>query len=155
VRHLPRVAARRKLRPLYRSGDVVWLLETLETNPARGKVKHSMVRRDGRIAGWFVYQLAPNGVAEVVQIAATDGTIDLVLDHLFAQAAKDGAAALSGQVDPLLFRGLSGRQCLFHHENDSWMLVHSRDPEIREAINDGSAFLSRMDGEWWVSELLR
>jgi hypothetical protein len=155
VRYLPRITSRRKLRPLYRAGDVVWLMETLETNPARGRLRKSMVRAGGRVAGWYVYQLSSGGIAEVAQIAATDATVDVVLDHLFAQAYREGALAISGQVDPLLFRGLAGRQCLFHHENDSWVLVHSRDPEIREAINDGSAFLSRMDGEWWISELLR
>lgn len=152
---LPGLARRRKLRPLYRSGEVVWLLETLEVNPERGRLRKMMVKDGESVAGWYVYQLRPGGTAEVIQVVATDATVDAVLDHLFHQADEDGAVALSGQVDPMLFQALSGRQCLFHHENDSWVLVHSRDPEIREAINDGNAFLSRMDGEWWISELLR
>lgn len=155
VAQMPRVARRRKLRPMYRAGDVVWIMETLEANPERGRLRRMMVRKDGQVAGWYLYQLSPQGIAEVVQVAATDTTVDVVIDHLLHQAYEDGALALSGQVDPMLFRALSGRGCLFHHENDSWILVHSRDPEIREAINDGSAFLSRMDGEWWISELLR
>lgn len=155
VAQLPELARRRKLRPLYRSGEVVWLLETLVTNPDRGSLRKMMVRSGDRVAGWYVYQLCASGVAEVVQVVATDGSVDAVIDHMFRQAADDGALAISGQVDPMLFRALAGRRCVFHHENESWMLVHSRDPEIREAIHDGNAFLSRMDGEWWISELLR
>jgi hypothetical protein len=29
-------------------------------------------------------------------------------------------------------------------------LVHSRDPEIMAAIHRGEAFLSRLEGEWWL-----
>lgn len=152
---LPRITASRALRPTYNAGTANWMLETLTANPARGGLQKRLVREGERVIGWYLYYLQPDGMAEVIQIGANDLTIDAVLDHLFRQAAEDGAVAVSGQVDPMLFRALSGRQCVFHHENDSWMLIHARDPEIRDAINSGRAFISRMEGEWWISALLR
>lgn len=152
---LPRVAASRALRPTYSAGTVNWMIETLAANPARGGLHKKVVRDGERLLGWYLYYLQPDGMAEVIQIAADETTVDAVLDHLFHQAAEDGALAVSGQVDPMLFRALSGRQCVFHHENDSWMLVHTRNTEIRDAIASGHAFISRMEGEWWISALLR
>jgi len=32
-----------------------------------------------------------------------------------------------------------------------WVLIHSRRPEILPAVERGDAFLSRLDGEWWLS----
>lgn len=152
---LPRITASRALRPTYSAGTANWMLETLTTNPARGGLHKRMVRDKGRVIGWYLYYLQADGMAEVIQLGADESSIDVVLDHLFHQAAADGAVAVSGQVDPMLFRALAGRQCVFHHENDSWMLVHARNPEIRDAINSGRAFISRMEGEWWISALLR
>lgn len=152
---LPRITANRSLKPTYSAGTASWMLETLNANPARGGLHKRIVRDRERVLGWYVYYLQADGMAEVVQLAADDATVDAVLDHLFHQAAADGALAVSGQVDPMLFRALSGKQCVFHHENDSWMLVHARNAEIRDAINSGRAFISRMEGEWWISALLR
>ena len=152
---LPRITASRALRPTYSAGTANWMLDTLSTNPARGGLHKRMVRAEGKVIGWYLYYLQSDGMAEVIQIGAEESTIGAVLDHLFHQAAADGAVAVSGQVDPMLFRALSGRQCVFHHENDSWMLIHARDPEIRDAISSGRAFISRMEGEWWISALLR
>ena len=152
---LPRVTANRALQPTYNAGTASWMLETLTANPERGGLHKRIVRDGDRTLGWYLYYLQTDGMAEVIQIAADDTTIDTVLDHLFHQAAADGALAVSGQLDPLLFRALAGRQVVFHHENDSWMLIHARDPAIRTAIDTGRAFISRMEGEWWISALLR
>ncbi len=152
---LPRITASRSLTPTYSAGTASWMLETLTVNPARGGLHKRIVRDGKRLLGWYVYYLQSDGMAEVVQLAADDTTVDAILDHLFQQASADGAIAVSGQVDPMLFRALSGKRCVFHHENDSWMLVHARNAEIRDAINSGRAFISRMEGEWWISALLR
>jgi len=58
-----------------------------------------------------------------------------------------------GQVDPAFFHALSKKDCLFHHDGGSWMLVHSRHPELLHAIHRGDAFLTRLEGEWWISFL--
>ena len=46
---------------------------------------------------------------------------------------------------------LSDKNFLFHRGDRSWMLVHSRRPEVLDAIHRGTAFLTRMEGEWWIS----
>jgi hypothetical protein len=107
-------------------------------------------RREHGALGWYLYYAEPGGIGEVVQIAARDGSVDDVLDHLFYDAWRHGVVALSGQLQPRLLRALSDRSCLFRH-GGAWMLVHARDPELISVIHRGDAFLTRLDGEWWIN----
>jgi hypothetical protein len=104
--------------------------------------------------GWYLYYGNSGGIGAVVQIGAKEGCAEEVLDHLSYHAKQRGLVAISGQVDPALFPALAGKDCLFHHDGGSWMLVHSRHPELLQAIHRGDAFLTRLDGEWWISFLL-
>lgn len=152
---LPKVARRRRLRPSYSPDTLRWMLDTLTVNPARGPLRKAVVIDGGEVVGWYLYYLRDGEIAEVAQLAAADTARDVVLDHLFDHARRDGAVAVSGQVEPGLFQALAGRQCVFHHESDTWVLVHAKDREVLDTINDGRAFLTRMEGEWWISEVLR
>ena len=73
-------------------------------------VRHLVYDRGGRVAGWYIYYLAPGGVAQVLQVAAPDRDPDLVLDHLFWHAARGGAAAVQGRLEPATFGSLRGRR---------------------------------------------
>jgi len=46
-------------------------------------------------------------------------------------------------------QALSDRRCWFRQEG-TWTLVHSRHRDILSAVHQGDAFLSRLDGEWWL-----
>lgn len=142
------------LHPHYDGNSSSWLLERLARNKNRGTLQKVNVLDGRRTLGWYVYYENFDGTGEVVQIGAKGDCIDRVLDHLFYRAKKNGLVAVTGQMDPGLFPALARRNCLFHHDGGSWMLIHSRYPELVDAVHRGDAFLTRMDGEWWISSLL-
>jgi hypothetical protein len=145
----------RSLRPQYDDGALNWLLETLEHKQGRGALHRVLVRNARHeTIGWYLYYGAAGEVGAVVQMGAKHGCAEEVLDHLFYHAKQHGVVALSGQVDPALFHVYSRSDCLFHHDGGSWMLVHSRDPALLQAIDRGDAFLTRLEGEWWIGSLL-
>lgn len=142
----------RSLRPQYDERVLNWLLETLAQKTGRGTFEKVLVRNSGQeVVGWYLYYRNPDGIGEVVQMGAKDHCADVVLDHLFYHARRRGLVAVSGQVDHAFFSALSKKDCLFHHDGGSWVLVHSRHPELLHAIHRGDAFLSRLEGEWWIS----
>lgn len=61
----------------------------------------------------------------------------------------DRTAAISGRVDPRFIADFSGAHCKCRLDGP-WMLVHSRRAELREVIQRGDAFLTRLDGEWFM-----
>jgi hypothetical protein len=145
----------RSLHPHYDAASAGWLLETLGRKVGRGDFHRVLVRNPKQeTLGWYMYYLVRDGVGAVVQLGAREGCAEQVFDHLCHHAAGQGAIAISGQVDPAFFHALAARDCLFHHDGGSSFLVHSRHPEILHAIHRGDAFLTRMEGEWWISFLL-
>ena len=110
-----------------------------------------MLVRDvrGDVLGWYLYYLRPGGVGEVVQIGATHDSIGEVLAHLFFDAWRRGALAVSGQLDPAFMEALSEQHCLFD-SGAFWTLLNSNDFEVLEAIYRGDAFLTRLEGEGWI-----
>jgi len=85
----------------------------------------------------------------VVQIAACNGSFGRVLQRLFADAWRQGAAAVRGRLDPRHIQEFSDRHCWFRREG-TWTLVHSRHADLAAAIHQGNAYLSRLEGEWWL-----
>ena len=102
-----------------------------------------------RLLGWYLYYVRAGGVSEVVQVAARNGSFSRVLQRLLADAWRHGAAAVRGRLDPRHVQELSDRHCWFRREG-TWTLVHSRHPDLAAAIHQGNAFLSRLEGEWWL-----
>ena len=151
--HFDEVAGARSLRPEYRADVLEWLLARVREKRVFGDLHEVAVwSSPGVIAGWVLYFLRPGGVAQVAQIAARPGggSTGLVLDHLFHDAWRHGAIAVSGRLEPAMMPDLVARKCEFRREGP-WMLVHARDPEVMRAIERGDAFLSRLEGEWWMS----
>lgn len=136
------------LRPVYDPDIAGWLLEMLARKPGAGRLRKVLVRMaDGEIAGWYVCAGSPGGVGEVVQIGARAGAMGAVLDHLWAQAWREGMVALVGRLDPLHIHDFSARGCLFHHRGH-WTLVSSREQELLDVLQRGEAFFTRLEGEW-------
>jgi hypothetical protein len=145
----------RALYPKYEQSTAEWLLQTLAQKNGHGDFYRVLVRNSQREAvGWYLYSLMPGGIGSVVQMGARPDSSEMVFDHLCRHAKEHGAIAVSGQVDPAFFHTLAARDCVFHHDGGSSFLIHSRNPEIMQAIHRGDAFLSRLEGEWWVNFLL-
>ena len=149
LERLERVAPRFELYPNYDEEFLTWLFRELAAVDVRGTPVKNLVRApNGQAVGWYVYYLAPGGIAETLQVAAPDGHLGMVLDHLFWHAARGGAVTLRGRVEPALLGPLSQRRVIFRLSN--WVLVHSRQVEVLAALGCGRAFLTRLDGEWWM-----
>jgi hypothetical protein len=148
--HLPEVADGNALQPEYDARSLAWLLEQTARKARHGKLRARAVLEGGRrLIGWYLYYVLAGGVSEVVQIAASNGSYDRVLQRLLADAWRHGATAVRGRLDPRHVQELSDRHCWFRREG-TWTLVHSRHADLAAAIHQGSAFLSRLEGEWWL-----
>jgi len=148
--HLPDVADGNALQPQYDARSLAWLLEQTSLKSRHGKLRaRAVLERGRRLIGWYLYYLRSGGVSEVVQIAARNGSFDRVLQGLLADAWRQGAAAVRGRLDPRHVQELSDRHCWFRREG-TWTLVHSRHADLAAAIHKGNAFLSRLEGEWWL-----
>jgi hypothetical protein len=138
------------LRPAYEPESFAWLLRMTASKKVHGELRKVLVRdAAGAALGWYLYYLQPGGVSRLVQLAAADGAAGLLLDHLFFDARSRGAAAVSGRMDPALPRELSDHHCRFVCHSRG-VLIHSRDDALLQAVHRGDAFLSRLDGEWWM-----
>lgn len=144
----PEAADAGSLRPTYDSRTFRWIIDKASRKGRRGDFYKVAVRScRGELAGWYLYCANAEGLGEVIQIVATSQGIHDVLDHLFYHAWSQGLVALSGRLEPRFMQALSDKYCIFHRRGP-WVLVHSKWPELRTAILESKAFLSRLEGEW-------
>jgi hypothetical protein len=139
------------LRPEYDEPAVRWLLEQLTAKRGLGELqRRAVVDEDGAVIGWWLYYANPRGVGQVAQVAARKGRYEDVLAYLFHDAYARGLTALAGRLEPDIVPAL-GTEGVWLHRDGPWALVHSPRPELVAAILGGEAFLSRLEGEWWMS----
>ena len=148
LEHQPEVLGDARLRVDYDETFLEWLFREMAAVRTRGTLRRRLLRRNGDLLGWYVAYLKPRGLSEVVDITAKKGELGVVLDCLFAEGWRCGAAALEGRLDPGLYESVSSRRCLLRY--GTWALFHSRDPDALAAISLGSSALTRLDGEWWM-----
>ena len=159
LEHLPALVSSLRLYPDYDRGYLEWLFGELAVVRTRwgplvagkfrrGGLAGSLVRRNGRVLGWYVYYLEPGGPSRVLQIVAGETDGEVVLHHLLHDASTKGAAAVYGRLEPRLFGALSARRPMLRF-SEGRSLIQSRHPEITAAILAGDALLTRLEGEWW------
>ncbi len=140
-----------QLKGNYSEDQLSWLLEKVSALVSRGRFEEHVVRDEKeRVIGWFMYFLADDGQAQVLQIAAKPKLQKAVLEDLFNHAYQRGCVALQGRVEPSFMQSLDDVGCMFRYWGPS-TLVHSRDPELLLAYQSGHDFLTRLDGEWWMA----
>ncbi len=148
--HLPEVLNGNSLHPVYDARSLAWLLEQAARKTRHGALRaRAVFNGKRRLIGWFLYYVNPGRMSEVVQIAARDGSFGRVLQRLLVDAWRHGATAVRGRLDPHFVQELSDRHCWLRTEG-TWTLVHSRHADVMAAIQRGEAFLSRLEGEWWL-----
>jgi ribosomal protein S18 acetylase RimI-like enzyme len=132
----------------YDADSLKWLLDYMERTPKRGHLRKIFLRDERqKIVGFYVYYVLPGAVGEVVQFGGDPKFTKSILDHLFCDAAERGLIALHGMVDLRKMADFSDRGCFFTCRG-GWSLAYSRTPELLEILNQGDAFLTRLDGEW-------
>jgi hypothetical protein len=154
AKHLPEISEileRWTLRPRYSPETLSWVLDSVSQKHELGPLQRVLVRDSSRVAiGWFVYGLNRGGTSDVAQFGAAAGYTEVVLARLMDHARRRGVIALAGRFDPGTARELSAAGASFRREGP-WMLYHSRHPGVESAIESGNAFVSRLEGEWWLN----
>lgn len=142
------VVGDRALHPDYEVPWLEWLLALARQTMPSAVLRQRLVRDEReRPVGWFLYAVAPDGLGEVLQLAARKDSSAVVFDCLLADAWRAGVTMLSGRLEPGMVADMSARHCVFRRA-DHWTLVQTQDPEILATIAAGKAFLSRLEGEW-------
>lgn len=145
----------RALRPKYDVASLKWLLGLLARQNGDVAFKKILVRDSSQeTVGCYLYYRHAAGVADVVQIAARPKAINEVLEHLFYDAYRHGLMAVSGQLDARFLPALGAKYCLFNRGDGSWLLAHSKRPDLLAAVHRGDAFLTRLEAEWWIGFVL-
>ena len=148
-------SARRSLRPAYEADSLKWLLGQLAQKTGPGSFQKVVVRDSaGEIVGWYLYYLKRGAIGEVIQVGATRDSLNEVLEHLFYHAWRLGVVAVSGQLDVTALAAFSEEGCVLRHDGGPGLLIHSRDSNVLHAVHRGDAFISRLEGEWWIGWLL-
>jgi hypothetical protein len=130
------------LRPCYEVGELQSRID--------GSTHTALLRRPGGdVAGWYIYHLSNNRIAEVLQVGCNPDSAREVIAHLFVDAVNQRAVAVSGRLEPHIAQALPLR-CPILYRRLGTMLIHSKDLRILETIRSGNALLSRIDGEWAV-----
>lgn len=146
IRHL---SGDRALQPEYEPDSFRWLLRKASDKKIHGEFRKGVVRdANGEIMGWYLYYIKPGEVSQVLQFGGRPKAIRTVLNRLFYQAWKQGALAVSGELEPRFAKELAESRCGF-----TWpggVLMQSRNRDILNAIHQGNAFLTRLEGEWWA-----
>jgi hypothetical protein len=146
---LPEALQDAALRPEYDAAGLRWLLEQAARKSRFGRLRTRLVHEGGRALGWFLAYVRRGAAAEVLQLAARPGAFERVLQSALVYAWREGASALRGRLDARYAQELSQRHCWFRWDGN-WTLAHTRDAEIAAALHAGEAFVSRLDGEWWM-----
>lgn len=145
---LTKIPGKHWLLPEYTQESLDWVFRFLTKRNAFGEIHKVLVRnRDQKIIGWCIYSGAPGKVGEVLQLGAESVSASIVLDYVFYDAWKRGLIGLHGRLEPQLMQELTAKSCFFFR-NGSWTLVSSNRPELLSLIHTGTAFFSRMEGEW-------
>jgi hypothetical protein len=141
----------RALMPRYDPASLHWFLQLLAGKRSSGTLQQVALRdRHDRVGGWFLYYLRRDRASEVLQIGARPEYAAAAFDQLISHATAKGALALTGRLEPSWMPVLADRRVLFR-AGASWMLLHASNREIVDAIHRGDAFLSPLEGEWWMS----
>ncbi|HSN96854.1 MAG TPA: GNAT family N-acetyltransferase [Candidatus Nanopelagicales bacterium] len=141
---------RHPLRPAYDVPSLGWLLQKAAETRGHGRLKARLCCDDqGAPVGWYVYYAQAGGVSKALQIGGRPRALGGVLANLLADALAEGSVAITGQADPRLWSELTRTRASLACRGLDF-LVHARSPEILSVIHQGEAFMTRLDGEWWL-----
>jgi hypothetical protein len=136
------------LLPEYSLQTLTWVLDFVARRKVFAALRKGAVRNvGGKIVGWYIYSGRPGMLGDVLQIGAEGPSTQQVLDHLFYDAWKRGLIGLHGRFEPQFMQELTMNSCFFMRSG-SWTLAHSKNYDLLAALQSGTAFFSRLDGEW-------
>ncbi|TIX62733.1 MAG: hypothetical protein E5V25_21705, partial [Mesorhizobium sp.] len=136
------------LRPEWAEGQLDHILADAAQKPDMGELVFvSVTSPVGTNVGAFAYHARKNEIGRVLQILALPGQAGAVIDCLIDHAAVRGVSGLRGRIQPALLEAMLGRRIAFLTVAST--VVHSRDPELLDAMKNSQAFLNGLAGEQW------
>lgn len=145
--YLPEFVSAGSLHVEYDEPTLRWVLARARQRRAADGFRAAVIRNGQRTIGWYVYHIDSSRTANVLQVVADPTAIGEVLDHMFFEAAGQGALAATGRLDPAFLQALSDKYCVLHRRGP-WVLLSSRRAELLHSFQSGDAVFSRLDGEW-------
>jgi hypothetical protein len=137
--------------PSYELHTLRWMFQALEDSSPKNTLRRVVLHDvDGHVVGWYLYFTSAGGIAQAVQVGANPSEQNRVLQHLYHDAWKRGSLAISGRLQPEFLSSVAqppGRMS----RSGPWTLVHARNRELLLRVCDGDAWLTRLEGEWWLN----
>lgn len=141
---------REPLRPVYCLPSFSWLMSEAAKVLGSNLRMLTVTNSAGLRCGWFVYYAKRDGASYVLQIGVRRRDhFENTLRSLFRDAWQQGSVCIKGQSIPKYLTSLTAQNCFFRHPSSA-TLVHSRNPDITNAVRCGDAALTRLDGECWL-----
>ncbi|RUU29791.1 hypothetical protein [Mesorhizobium sp. M6A.T.Ce.TU.016.01.1.1] len=136
------------LRPAWAEGLLDHILTDAAQKTDLGELVYvSVTSPVGTNVGAFAYHARTGEIGRVLQILALPGQAGPVIDCLIDHATVRGISGLRGRIQPALLEAMLGRRIAFLTVAST--VVHSRDPELLDAMKNSQAFLNGLAGEQW------
>jgi hypothetical protein len=140
------------LSPDYDLPGLQWLIAQAGEKRQYGPLRQRAVRDgNGQLRGWFMYYYdQQGGLARVLQWGAIGRTYDLVIKSLLHDAWQRGASGVEAQVLPGSAAALREHDAAIVYSTPYFVAHTTRCDLAMRALQRDDAFLSRLEGEWWM-----
>lgn len=108
-----------------------------------------LVSRGDRPIGWYAYRPGRRRASHVMHLLAAEGESEAVLGELLEHARANGSSVVAGRAEPHLMEPLSRRFAVLGYSRQP--VVHSKDPELAQALTTEASLLTRLDGEVFLT----
>jgi hypothetical protein len=136
--------------PVYTAEVLSWILQKAGEKRQFGPLRcMGVYSKENTAVGWFLYYPNAGGIGQVLQLGTTTQSLGGVLKNLFADAKENGSLALIGRLEPRFLKEFTDHACIMFHRSN-YFVMHSRNAALLHSIHRGTAFLTRMEGEWWT-----
>lgn len=141
--------ARFPLRPEWEKPVLETMLAHAGRKALHGKrVQHAVRNRSGKSIGLYLYYGDVGAIGRTMQVMAEPGQEPIVIERLLRNAYERGLVAMRGRSQPHLLQAMVGKKFAFLHTSST--VVHSRHPDLLQAMTDGRIFLNGLAGEGWT-----
>lgn len=143
---------RHTLAPRYSETDLGWLISDIEAElPADTILRlREVTDAEEREIGWYLYCVKRGGAAQVIQLGGSPQKMSHVLKTLWHDAYEDDAISVSGRVQPEYLAMLDD-PAIHLSRRGPWVCFGTNQEDLKNTILMGDAWLTRMEGEWWMN----
>lgn len=138
-----------RFHPIFEPDHVAWKLRRAAGSSKRLMFACVVDVGSGPI-GWYVWFLAADGMATVVEMLCVAGQHETVLRHLLRQARAAGAESIHGLCNHPSEAQAARSVGASVGRAESTFVFHSPSPHLLTGFPDGPQYLSLFDGEGWL-----